>query len=96
MTKTVKVFNVGDEFLIHCFKAHFIARICSILGVTSPADHIEHPADLEWLKTKAKYIVQHIPSSRVILYILSTEHFYTWHSSILICAELSDGRMVYV
>ena len=59
VTKTVKVFNVGDEFLIHCFKAHFIARVCSIFGISTPADDIEHQANLEWLKTKAKFIVQH-------------------------------------
>lgn len=58
VNKSVKVFNVGDEFLLHCFKAHFIARICSILDIDSPADRIEHTSDLEWLKVKAKTIVQ--------------------------------------
>ena len=29
--KVVKVFNTGDEFLLHCFKAHLKARICTLL-----------------------------------------------------------------
>lgn len=78
MTKTVKVFNVGDEFLIHCFKAHFITRICSILGINSPSDDIEHPADLEWLKTKAKFIVQ-----ETINPIQSSDTVYSKHRAFL-------------
>lgn len=58
VSKSVKVFNVGDEFLVHTFKAHFIARICSILSITLPSDDIEHISSLEWLKTKAQFIVQ--------------------------------------
>ena len=37
-----KVFNVGEEFMVHVFKAHFIARICSILGISSPGDSGAH------------------------------------------------------
>lgn len=58
VSKAVKVFNVGDEFLLHCFKAHFTARACSILGITSPTDDIEHTTNLEWLKAKAQVIVR--------------------------------------
>ena len=49
---------MGDEFLVHCFKAHFTVRACTILGITSPTDYnIEHTTDLEWLKAKAEVIV---------------------------------------
>ena len=58
VSKAVKVFNVGDEFLLHCFKAHFVARICSILGINSSTDDIQHSPNLEWLKTKAQVIVR--------------------------------------
>ena len=58
VSKAVKVFNVGDEFLVHCFKAHFTARVCSVLGISSPPDNIEHTTSLEWLKAKAQVIVQ--------------------------------------
>lgn len=38
--KGVKVFNVGDEFLMHIFKAHLVASICSILQVNSTLETI--------------------------------------------------------
>ena len=59
VNKAVKVFNVGDEFILHCFKAHFTARICTILGITS-SDDIEHTKNLEWLKSKAKVVQETI------------------------------------
>ena len=58
VTKAVKVFNVGDEFLLHTFKAHLIASICSFLGITSPSEYIEHTPNQEWLEEKAKLLVQ--------------------------------------
>ena len=57
VNKTVKVFNVGDEFLSHTFKAHLTASICSIFGVDSPTAEIEHTCSLQWLEEKAKVIV---------------------------------------
>lgn len=83
VNKTVKVFNVGDEFLVHSFKAHFIARICSILGITSPADDIEHTSNLEWLKEKAKVIVQ-----ETIQPIKSGDEVYSKHRAFLHLAFL--------
>lgn len=80
VTKTVKV---CDEFLIHSFRAHFIARICSILGVTSPADDIEHLVNLEWFKTKAKFIVQ-----QTINPIQSSDEVYSKHRAFLHLAFL--------
>ncbi len=58
VSKSVKVFNVGDEFLIHTFKAHFMARICSFLGIRSPKDNIDHIPTLQWLKEKAQEVVR--------------------------------------
>ena len=40
--KGVKVFSVGDEFLVHTFKGHLAARICTILGLKSTSDAIPH------------------------------------------------------
>ena len=40
VTKAVKVFNVGDEFLVHTFRAHLKSRICSVLGIASASDDI--------------------------------------------------------
>ena len=83
VTKAAKVFNVGDEFLIHCFKAHLLARICSVLGLSSPADDIEHTANVEWLKAKAKFIVQ-----ETIHPIESSDPVYSKHRAFLHLAFL--------
>ena len=78
VNKTVKVFNLGDEFLVHAFQAHFMARICSIFGINSPDDNIPHTPDLQWLKDKAKFIVQN-----TIHPINSKDQAYTRHRSFL-------------
>ena len=36
--KSVKVFSVGDEFLVHMFKAHLAAKICTNLKLKSTSD----------------------------------------------------------
>lgn len=78
VTKTVKVFNTGDEFLVHAFKAHFIARICSILGISSPCDNFTHAESLAWLQDKAEMIVQ-----ETINPIQSLDQVYSKHRSFL-------------
>lgn len=40
--KDVKVFSVGDEFVIHSFKAHLTARVYTTLGLHSTSDTIPH------------------------------------------------------
>ncbi len=83
VSKAVKVFNVGDEFLVHCFKAHFTARTCSVLGIISPTDKIEHTMDLQWLKAKAEAIVR-----ETINPIETNDPMYTKHRSFLHLAFL--------
>ena len=57
--KDVKCFNVGDEFILHTFKAHFLASLCNQLGISSPADEVEDVGDtLEWLQSKATSLVE--------------------------------------
>ena len=58
--KTVKVFNIGDEFLIHAFKGHLIASIMTHLKVTKPTDQIEHPSTQKWLQETATELVSSI------------------------------------
>ena len=48
VTKDVKVFNVGDEFLLHVFKAHLTAAIME-LKIDTQATTIDHPQSLQWL-----------------------------------------------
>ena len=56
--KDVKYFNVGDEFIIHVFKAHLLAAVCKKFSISSTTDKIEHRPDREWLQTKAEYFVK--------------------------------------
>lgn len=78
VNKTVKVFNTGDEFIVHCFKAHFMARICSILGISGPDDSFEHTHTLQWLQEKAKTLVD-----EAIKPITSSDEIYMKHRSFL-------------
>lgn len=55
--KAGKTFSVCDEFLVHAFKAHFIAAICSHFKITAPTDDITHESSLQWLQAKAEKIV---------------------------------------
>ena len=70
--KGVKVFSVGDEFLVHTFKGHLAARICTILGLKSTSDAIPHEKSLTWLQSMAEKLVvdtlmpTHTPSSDTI------------------------------
>ena len=51
--KEAKVFYVADEFLMHTFKSHLLARVCSLLDITSPSSDINHRV----ATTKAKDLV---------------------------------------
>lgn len=55
--KGVKVFNVGDEFLMHVFKAHLTASICSSFKINSVTDAIPHENTYEWLRSAAERLV---------------------------------------
>ena len=78
VTKAVKVFNVGDEFLVHTFRAHLKSRICSVLGIASASDDIPHTPSLQWLEEKAKSIVM-----QTIHPIRSSDPVYTRHRAFL-------------
>ena len=72
--KGVKIFNVGDEFLMHSFKAHFTASILTILNATSTADHIQHDPTKKWLYEKSLEIV-----TKCIVRATSTDPSYNLH-----------------
>lgn len=55
--KQVKIFSVGDEFLIHVFKAHLLAAIFSSLKISSISDSIPHDNSFTWLNSTAKSIL---------------------------------------
>lgn len=55
--KTVKVFNAGDEFLMHAFRAHLRASILTELKLDSISDDIQHAKSKEWLQHTAERLV---------------------------------------
>ena len=57
MAQKGKIFNTGDEFLIHCFHAHLIAAICQHFGIESISADIQHEPTLEWLQHTAASIM---------------------------------------
>ncbi len=82
--KNVKVFNVGDEFLVHALKAHLLTRICYLLKLDSAQDDIEHPVTLEWLKWKAESLVDQTLYPETD----GQDHAYTFHRAFLHTAFL--------
>ena len=58
--KSVKVFSLGDEFLVHTFKAHLAAKICTNLKLKSTSDAIQHETSLPWLQSTAEQLVTDI------------------------------------
>ena len=56
--KSAKTFSVADEFVVHAFKAHLLAAICTHLNVYSPSEPIDHESSLEWLSSLAKSVVE--------------------------------------
>ena len=76
--KGVKIFNVGDEFLVHVFKAHFSARILTILGAQSFTDSIPHESSKEWLNKKAEEIV-----TKCIIRSSSSDYTESFHRQFL-------------
>jgi len=55
--KSVKTFNTGDEFVVHAFKGHLMAAVCTILKVNSAQDPVPHDSSLEWLQKTSDMIV---------------------------------------
>ena len=81
--KGVKVFNVGDEFLIHVFKAHLVASVCSLLNITSVSDTIAHDNSLEWLRSTAERLV-----TKTLMPEASKDPVFTMHRDFLHTAFL--------
>ena len=74
--KGVMVFNTGDEFLLHVFKAHFKASIMPILNVQTSSDNIPHQSSQQWLRSVADNIV-----SDVLMPATNTNPVYSFHRS---------------
>ncbi len=82
--KGVKVFNVGDEFLMHAFKAHLVASVSSLLNVKPASDAIPHENSLQWLQSTAERLVAKtlMPSAS------NGDHLFSRHRAFLHTAYL--------
>ena len=56
----VKVFNVGDEFLMHAFQAHLTTAIMEQLKLGDPSAHHDHPCSSTWLRSEAEKLVNQL------------------------------------
>ena len=71
-----KVFNVCDEFLLHAYKSHLIAAICTQLHIDTPDAPVPHESTLQLLEATANLIV-----SEVLFPSTSTDPLYGLHRS---------------
>ena len=55
--KSVKIFNVGDEFLVHAFKAHLTASILTSHSLSNTLDPTTHTTTRGWLQQAAGTLV---------------------------------------
>ena len=76
--KAVKVFNAGDEFLIHVFKSHLIACIMRELKIKEVTDCIKHVFSRQWLLDTTKRI-----ASCALMPTQSDDPVYQLHTSFL-------------
>ena len=81
--RSQKQFNIADEFVVHVFKAHLTASICTKLNLESKNSPIEHEATLQWLQDIATSL---LPNT--LMPATSTDHTYQLHRTFLHMAFL--------
>ena len=95
VNKGVTVFSVGDEFLLHVFRAHMVESICSYLKVKLTDDSIEHDLNVQWLEQTAVAVVAQTlfpVSSNDTVYFFHKSFLYTLLSCTTICGWLFAGK----
>ena len=92
--KEAKVFNVADEFLIHTFKSHLLARVCSLLKLTSPSSDFNYAPTYEWFQKQARMLAEkaYNLASLMTQHIIFIGHFYIQHFYMSISDVQSGGR----
>ena len=73
-----KVFNVTDEFLVHVFKAHLSASVCTLLKVQSTSDVISHEPTERWLRETAETLL-----ADTLMPVQASDPVYAFHRSLL-------------
>ena len=76
--KGVKVFSVGDEFILHAFRAHLTTGIMTQLKLKGTSDPIQHTDTREWLQHTAECLV-----TTLLMPQKSDDPVYHLHSSFL-------------
>ena len=59
LDKNAKVFSVADEFVIHALKAHLLAAVYSMFGISGGHETVEHKLSAEWLQSAVSKAVDH-------------------------------------
>ena len=77
-------FNVGDEFLMHTFKAHLVASVSSLLNVKSVSEMIPHENSLQWLRSTAEKLA----AQTLMPAASSDDHLFSMHRAFLHTAYL--------
>lgn len=72
------MFNVADEFLVHAFKAHLSASVCTLLKVQSSSDVICHEVTEKWLRETAETLL-----TDTIMPAQASDPVYVFHRSLL-------------
>ena len=73
------MFNIGDEFLVHVFKAHLAANICNVLKLKSRNDTIDHEKSFQWLQETAKSLIE----KTLVADTTSVDSLYKMHRAFL-------------
>ena len=81
--KSVKVFNVGDEFLVHAVRSHLMTGVINQLHIHTSTDEIPHEKSSQSLTDTAETLV-----SSLLMPTSTTDQIYQFHRSFLHMAFL--------
>ena len=81
--KSVKVFNVGDEFLVHAFRSHLMTGVIHQLHIHTSTDEIPHEKSSRWLTDTAETLV-----SSLLMPTSTTDQIHQFYRSFLHMAFL--------
>ena len=72
------MFNVADEFLVHVFKAHLRASLCTLLKLQSTSDPINHEGTEKWLRETAETLL-----ADTLMPVQTADPVFSFHRSLL-------------
>ena len=57
LDKNAKTFSIADEFVVHALKAHLLAAVYSMFGISGGDETIVHDVSTDWLHNTASKAV---------------------------------------